>query len=123
LNKPTAPGGEKEVPVVAKTLGIVEITLNDGVSPEEYERFVVEELKAAPQIPETSVRFFKPDRGAPTGTYIGIVEVPDVEIRNRLWPQHGEVSPELNRWFEEHGSAWMRLFSMIQVRSADYVEL
>jgi len=107
-----------------KVIMVNEIELKPGVRPEEFERFVIEELSKAPLLPGEQVAVFKVDRGERTGKYAMHVTLESVEMRDRYWPGAGVSSPELDRWWAEHGALWDRLFTMCDARDvAHYVEV
>lgn len=108
---------------MAKVVGVFELEPKAGVAPEAFERFLVEEMSQAPLLPGQQAHFFKSDRGERNGKYAAHFQFESVAVRDRYWPKPDENSPELDRWWAEHGASWDRLFAMADATWTDYVEL
>ena len=111
---------------MTKSIRIFEYTLNPGVQPEEFERFVVEELTKAPLQSGVRIRFLKCDRdsqGERIGTYANELEFDSVEVRNRYFPEVLETSAEFDQWWadQDHGALWEKYHSMVDGRYLDYI--
>ena len=64
------------------------MTLRRGVTKEEFERFVREELPAKP-LPGTKLRILKGERGEGLGKYLSLNEFESMELWNRYFPMSG----------------------------------
>ena len=112
---------------MAKVLGIHEVDLPDGADPAEFERralAVVDEVWPA----GLTSRLFKADRGPRDGTYLVLIEIDSVEVRDQIFPIGGEDPPEVVAFLEEHptaGETWDRLESYVPSINVgtDYVEI
>ena len=112
---------------MAKVLGIHEVDLPDGADPAEFERralAVVDEVWPA----GLTSRLFKADRGPRDGTYLMLIEIDSVEVRDRIFPVENADSAEVLAFFDAHpsaGEAWERLDSCVPDFgvATDYVEL
>ncbi len=85
-----------------QVLGLHEVELRPGVDPAEYERVFAEEIAASTAPPGVNVRLLKGERGVRSGKYLILMELDDVETRDRYFPQPGEESDELGRFMEQH---------------------
>jgi hypothetical protein len=111
--------------VMARAVRIAEITLKPGVKPEEFERFVTEELTKAPFLSGISIRFLKCDgdsQGERIGMYVNELEFASVDLRDRYFPKELGTSAEVNAWWEKHGMLWDKMYTMVDARYIDYVE-
>ena len=80
---------------MAKVFGIHQIELHPGVTPEQFEQFVRDEVAKAPAQPVWTMHVLKGDRGARDGKFAVLIELESVETRDRLFPDAGgEPSPE-----------------------------
>ena len=83
---------------MARVFGIHIIDLNPGVTPEFFERFVIEQfLPALPldRTPGVKASLLKADRGARVNQYLWMFEFDDIEVRNRYFPEPQSISEEL----------------------------
>jgi hypothetical protein len=79
---------------MARILGIHRLTLNPGVSPEAFERFLGEEWKAPSIFPGWQFSVARADRGEGAGQYAAIIEIESVAARDRYAPASGQPSEE-----------------------------
>lgn len=83
---------------MAKVYGIHVVELNEGITPEFFEKFVRETflpalpLKATPGV---KASLLKADRGERMNKYVWLFEFDDVQTRDRYFPQANTASPEL----------------------------
>ena len=110
---------------MAKAIRIFQYTLNPDVQPEEFERFVTEELTKAP-FPSAGhhMQFVKcngDSQGDLVGTYANIFEFESVELRNKYFPTVSETTAEFDEWSAEHGALWDKYHSMVEGRYIDYI--
>jgi hypothetical protein len=112
---------------MAKVLGAHEVELGPDHDPAEFERL------AAAVVAESwpgGIRFrlFKADRGTRNGTYLLLIEIESVEVRDRIFPIGGEDPPEVVAFLAANPAAsetWDRLeryVSTINV-GTDYAEI
>jgi hypothetical protein len=114
-----------------KVFGLHEIELQPGVDPEEYERFFAEEIAPSPELPGWKTHLLKGERGARAGKYLVLLEIENLESRDRYFPRPGEESEEFTRFFEQHPEAaaalekWQKLgpFGSETDISTDYVTI
>jgi hypothetical protein len=85
---------------MAKLFGMHEIELHSGVKPEDFERFVVEELNRSQLFPGVATHVLKGDRGEREGKYLFMMEFESTESRDRLFPTPGQASEEAQRYLE-----------------------
>jgi hypothetical protein len=74
---------------MAKVFGIHEIELRPGVTPEQFEQLIRDEVARAPAQPVWILHMLKGDRGARDGKFAVLMEIESVETRNRLFPDPG----------------------------------
>ncbi len=84
---------------MGKIVGIHQIELKPGVSPEEFERFLREEWHAPTQLAGWKAYVVRGDRGEGAGTYAVIIEIESVAARDRYTPTPGQLSEEGRRAF------------------------
>lgn len=85
-----------------KVYGIHTIALRPGVTEEEFERFVKEEVSAVEAMPGWKGYLLKGDRGERAGKYLWVYEIESVEVRDRAAPSETEFSAEAMQYFESH---------------------
>jgi len=86
-----------EMPM-SKVYGVHVVELNEGITPEFFERFVIEEfLPALPlnRTPGVRASILKGERGARIGEYLFLFEFDSIEVRNRYFPEQFRISQEL----------------------------
>jgi hypothetical protein len=85
---------------MAKVFGIHEIELHSGVKPEDFERFVIEEVNPGPQLPGVVGHLLKGDRGDRESKYLVMLEFESIESRDRFFPTPDQVSEEAQPYLE-----------------------
>src|SRR5690349_17293677 len=91
---------------MAKVYGIHMLELKPGVSAEEFERLVTEEVYPAMQAAGFQYSVLKGDRGARTGKYTMLLEFDSVAERNQMFPTPDQPEAEVvQRWTEAMGRA------------------
>jgi hypothetical protein len=88
-----------------KVLGLHEVELPPGVTPEEYEQVFAKELASLPDFQGWKTYLLKGDRGERAGKFLLQFEVESVEARDRYYPRPEEESEEARRFAEEHPEA------------------
>ena len=84
---------------MAKVFGIHELELRPGVTPEQFDQFVRDEVARAPTQPVWTIHVLKGDRGARDGKFAVLMEIESVETRDRLFPDPGgDPSPEAQQY-------------------------
>ena len=111
---------------MAKVLGVHEVELSDQ-DPAEFER-LASAVVAGTWPGGITFRLFKADRGTRDGTYLLLIEIDSVEVRDRIFPIGGEDPPEVVAFLEEHPEAsqtWDRLERCVPSINVgtDYVEV
>ena len=77
--------------------------LKQGVTEEEFEKFLNEEWPSFVHPPGRTGGWFKGIRGEREGKYLSYVEIEDYEAyRDRFYTSDGEPNEELKRHFETH---------------------
>jgi hypothetical protein len=97
---------------MARLFGIHEIELYSGVKPEDFERFVIEEVNRSQLLPGVTTHVLKGDRGDREGKYLVMLEFESTESRDRFFPTPGQVSEEAQRYLESTravGEKWATL--------------
>lgn len=110
-------------------LGIHHLTLKEGVSAQELERFVIEE--AAPiinkHLPITRWTVMKGKRGSRTNEYVSVYEFNSEHARSTLWNEDGSSTDLYNQvWGQcsECQEVERRWYEMVEeVEYTDYVEV
>jgi hypothetical protein len=87
-----------------KVLGLHEVELPPGVTPEEYEQVFGKELASLPDFQGWKSYLLKGDRGDRAGKYLLLFQVESVEARDRYYPRPEEES-EARRFAGEHPEA------------------
>jgi hypothetical protein len=111
---------------MAKLFGLHEIELHSDVKPEDFERFVVEEVNRGQLLPGVATLVLKGDRGEREGKYLLMMEFDSAESRDRLFPTPGQPSEEAQRYLEsswatkEKWAAFGRVLGTTDI-STDYV--
>ncbi len=108
-----------------KVLGMHMIALRPGVKPEDFERFVAEQVyPAMTDVPDFEMYLVKGDRGDREGKYLTVLEFPSVAARDRLFPAPGQMSEEAQVFFARAGDAleeWANFATPVDVISTDYI--
>lgn len=82
---------------MARVFGIHIVELREGITPEYFEAFVVEQfLPALPlhRTPGVTARLLRADRGDRSGRYLWMFEFDSVETRDRYFPEQNRISEE-----------------------------
>ena len=102
----------------------------DGVTPEDFERFIAEEWNPVfgGLFPGVRMMVVKGERGAEVGGYLFVYDVQSMYVRNWYWPVGGESSEAATALREACGNAcgdtWGRFNSMAENTGyTDYAEL
>jgi hypothetical protein len=121
---------EENRSVDQRLLGIHYISLKDGVKPEDFERFVVEEWNpvARDLLPGIDWMILKGERNARDGEYLAVFDAQSVSVRDRYWPSPEENSEALTAILETCGEACTSVFNRYSImieetRYADYVRI
>ena len=85
---------------MSKVFSMHMIALKPGVNPEDFEKFVIEEMYPLPLVEGVKFYLLKGDRGDREGKYLVVYEFESVEVRNRYFPSPGEATKEVQQWFE-----------------------
>src|SRR5215510_718496 len=80
--------------VMAKLFGMHEIELRPGVKGEDFEKFLIEEVKLLPIFEGWKTYLLKADRGERNGKYLLLLEIESVEARDRYVPSVNQLSEE-----------------------------
>ncbi len=113
-----------------RLLGIHHLSLKDGVKPEDFERFIVEEYSPVMSgvFPGVHLMILKGERNAEDGEYLLVYDVQSVYVRDWYWPTPGEVSEASTAIWETCGDACSdaldRFNGMAEITHyVDYVQL
>jgi hypothetical protein len=120
---------EDDRPGDQRLLGIHYLSLKDGVEPEDFERFIVEEWNPvmSDRFPGIHWMVVKGERNARDGEYLSVFDIQSVNVRDWYFPTP-EASEAWDAIWETCGEAcsslWERFSSMTEeTRYADYVEI
>jgi hypothetical protein len=91
---------------MARLFGIHMIGLRAGVTPEDFETFIVEEVYPTLQLPGLQSYLLKGERGDREGKYLWIFEFDSVERRDHYVPSPEELSEEFHRYLESTRAVW-----------------
>lgn len=109
---------------MSKVFGMHMIALRPGVKAEDFEKFVTEEVYPLPWPEGWEVYLLKGDRGDREGKYLAVFEFESVEARDRAFPSPGEVSEEVQQFFEPLAALfekWETFATPVDVICTDYV--
>ncbi len=110
---------------MSKVFGMHMIALRPGIKPEDFERFVAEQIyPGLADVPGCELYIIKGDRGDREGKYMAVFEFASVAARNRLFPAPGQMSEEAQGFFARAGKAleeWATFATPFDVVSTDYV--
>ncbi len=113
-----------------RLLGIHHLSLKNGVKPEDFERFIVEEWSPVISgvLPGIHLMVVKGERNAEDGEYLLVFDIQSVYVRDWYYPGSGEQSEASTAIMETCGDAcsdaWDRFDGMAEVTHwADYVQL
>jgi hypothetical protein len=85
---------------MAKLFSVVPLTLQAGVTGEDFVKFWLEEYGPLGQRLGWTSHVLKADRGERVGQYAVIWEIPSVELRDRFVQADGELTAEGKRLLE-----------------------
>ena len=84
---------------MAKVYGLHTLELRQGVTDDDFERFVASNVAQWPELPGWRMTLLKGDRGDQVGQYLSLVEIDSVEARDRVSPGGGlEDTEEGRQW-------------------------
>jgi hypothetical protein len=106
---------------MAKVFGIHEITLQPGVTADQFEQVIADALPQWPEFEGFTISVAKGDRGVHAGKYIFVYEIESVEARNRYFPAPGMLSEEAQRASESAAPAFEKLSALCSSSFTDYV--
>ena len=113
-----------------KVLGIHYYTVKQGIGPQEFERFMVEEwIPVVHEIfPGWRPMFMRGERGSQVGKYIVVWEISSLYVRNYYTPAPGENSEVAKSILEKHKDLLDRVRNRMnemaeRTELTDYVEL
>ncbi len=98
---------------MAKVYGIHDLELKPGVSAEEFESFVAQEVNTMPPIPGWTWAISKGDRGDRIGKYVMIFEIESVEVLDRDLPLDDGPSPDMKKWFEATDAVFQKFATFV----------
>ena len=97
---------------MGKVYGLHTLQLRPGVTGDDFERFVANNIEQWPTIPGWRIALLKGDRGDQVGQYLSLVELDSIEARDRVSPTGGmEETEEGRQWVAEVGPL-QRLWSL-----------
>jgi hypothetical protein len=109
-----------------RLLGIHHLTLKDGVSPEEFERFIVEEFNPVLSgvFPGVRMMVMKGERGADVGEYLLAYDAQSLYVRDWYWPVAGESSEASTAVMQACGDVCSTVSDKYQsmAETADYTD-
>jgi hypothetical protein len=114
-----------------RVLGLHHLSLKDGVTPEDFERFVAEEWSPvfSGLFPGIRIMVAKGDRGAGVGDYLLVYDIQSMYVRKWYWPVAGGEGTEAATALRETcgnacSDAIDKFYSMAENTGyTDYVEL
>ncbi len=125
-----AEAAEENRAAVPQLLGIHHLSLRDGVSAEEFERFVIEEWNPvmADLYPGIRQTVLKGERNAEPSQYRLVFDIQSARVRDWYWPQSGEGSEASMAIDQACGDpcaqVWEKFSQMTETTSwADWVAL
>ena len=96
-----------------KLYGMHHLELRPEVSPDAFERFVIDELSNLLHREGQRTYVLKGDRGERVGHYLFVIEYDTVERRDQDSPGSNQDSEELKQWLAEHEEQVGRLFTQL----------
>ncbi len=82
---------------MAKVFGIHTVELHPGVDEAEFEQFVLDEVVPSVNIPGWKLQLLKGERGERAGKYVLMLEVENLDARNRYYPAQDQPTEEAQR--------------------------
>jgi hypothetical protein len=87
---------------MVKVFGLHEIELRPDADPDEYARFLVDEVAPMPDFEGWNLHLLRGDRGAREGKFAVLFEIESEEARDRYFPTEKHDSDEFLRFLERH---------------------
>lgn len=103
---------------MAKVFAIHTMELREGVSEEDFEKLFLEKLVKAWSKTGWIGHILKGDRGQRKGKYTVILEMPNVEVRNRMFPVEGGEGSE--EWAQLVGTEWDAVLQKMDTFTVDW---
>ena len=100
---------------MGKVYGLHTLQLNPGVSGEDFERFVASNIRQWPTLPGWRFPLVKGDRGEKVGQYLALIELENIEARNRVAPA-GPLQDS------EEGRQWLAAVGPLMEEWRQYVD-
>lgn len=113
---------------MAKVLGIHELELNAGTTPEEFERFITEEFQQMPGYPGTRFIVMRGVRGRRVDQYLLVFEFDSLETFQHIIPRENEFSEDYRTFLASDAVAkvlerWRQIATIPDPHYTDYVTL
>jgi hypothetical protein len=105
-----------------QVFGVHRVELRHGVTPEQLEAFVREQVDPATDQADVSFHILRADRGGRSGAYLMLVRMASVGVRNRLWPETDQASAAGIALVRMWADRWYELVSKVE-EAVDYVEI
>jgi hypothetical protein len=120
-----AANGQKVKPRSLMCIHEIEITLEDNMTFEQFEKLYQEEYIPAIEknFQGVEVRLMKGERGQRTGKYIEVAFFDSLEHRNKWFPEGGKSTDEAKKAFDNMQEIQDRMMKMINSTYTDYVVL
>ncbi len=107
--------GDKETEANEKVISVHQINLKQGVSSEEFERFIMKELMPLyNKVEGQNFRLAKGDRGLRDGKYAILLIFDSVKDRDRIYPPEGGISEDFEKILEGKDELWDKLGSFVE---------
>jgi hypothetical protein len=104
---------------MAKAYCLHQIELREGVTPEDFEKFTIEEFLSLPMLEGENVHLLKGVKGRDEGKYAMMLEFESAERYEELFLPR--PSQEVQQWLEDNAAEWDKLQAMIESTFTDYV--
>ncbi len=121
---------EENRPGDQRLLGLHHVALKDGVNPDDFERFIIEEWNPVMngRIPGVDLMIVKGERNAKDGEYMIVYDVQSKNVRDWYWPSSDQSTPANDLVWERCGEVCSevgaKFDSMAEVTNwSDYVEV
>ena len=99
---------------MAKIYGVHTISVRPNASPEEFERFLAEEVNGMPMYDGWKLMVLKGERGDRAGRFLVLFEIDDIAARDHFVKVDGSPTLENEHFLEHHpelqtiGERWSR---------------
>ena len=111
---------------MGKVYGLHTLQLRPGVTGDDFERFVANNIEQWPTIPGWRIALLKGDRGDQVGQYLSLVELDSIEARDRVSPTGGmDQTEEGRQWLAAVGplmEQWREYVTQIPGLDAPYTD-